>query len=153
MSDQSLEEVIDSLFNRKWDDDFSDEEEEMFQELYNNTVEMHGWEKTFDAIDRYMRNSCLTSDAIINFVNLFWEYNCENPRKISDPYRFLGYLYYRVDSEPWKYDCAETYEGLVYNLLSGKDDYTHNPFTNYDYIPEKDPDIMAEIEKLRKENV
>ena len=100
-----------------------------------------------------MRDNCLTSDTTINFANLYCIYNCVNPRKIPDPYRFLGYLYYRVDSEPWKYDCAEVYEGLVYALLSGKDDQPHNPFTNVDYIPEKDPDLVAEVEKQRKENV
>jgi len=146
MSDQALKEVIYSLFNRRWDDDLSDEEEERFQNLYDSTVEKYGWEQVFDVIDQYMRDSCLTSQTIVNFVNLFWEYNCETPRKISDPYRFLGYLYYRVD-------CAEVYEGLVYNLLSGEDDFAHNPFSNYDYIPEEDPGLVAEIEKLKKENV
>ncbi|ORX86956.1 hypothetical protein BCR32DRAFT_324677 [Anaeromyces robustus] len=153
MSNQALKEVIDSLFNRRWDDELSDEEEEKFQNLYDSTVEKYGWEQMFSAIDQYMRGSCLTSDTTINFANLFWNYNCEISRKIPNPYRFLGYLYYRVNSEPWKYDCTETYEGLVYKLLSGKDNYTHNPFTNYDYIPEKDPFLIAEIEKLRKENV
>ena len=75
-----------------------------------------------------------------------------NFRKISEPYPFLGYLYYRVNAEPWKYDCAEVYEGLVYKMLSGEDEYAHNPYTNLDYIPEKDPGIAAEVERLRKEN-
>ena len=79
MSDQALKEVIYSLFNRRWDDDLSDEEEERFQNLYDSTVEKYGWEQVFDVIDQYMRDSCLTSQTIVNFVNLFWEYNCETP--------------------------------------------------------------------------
>lgn len=99
-----------------------------------------------------MRAKGLTGKSICNFAQLFWNYNCSDPSKISEPFRFLGYLYYRVNLKPWEYDCAEVYEGLVFNMLSGENDYNHNPFTNYDYIPEKDPDIMAEVEKLRKDN-
>ncbi|MBQ7266490.1 MAG: hypothetical protein IJS61_10415 [Firmicutes bacterium] len=152
MSNQDLKKLVDALFNRRWDDNISDEEDERFQNLYESTVKKYGWEQVFDAIDKYMRISCLTSDSTINFANLFWGYNCEIPRKISNPYRFLGYLYYRVNSKPWEYDCAEVYEGLVYNLLSGENDFTHNPFTNYDYKPEEDPEMVAEIERLKKQN-
>ena len=152
MSNQSLREMIHDLFNRRWDEDLSDEKEESLQDMFNNAVENYGWEQVFETIDHYMRTTCLTSERIVNFANLFWGYTCANPRKVSEPYRFLGYLYYRVNSKPWDYDCAEVYEGLVFNMLSGENDYNHNPFTNYDYIPEKDPEIMAEVEKLRKEN-
>ena len=150
MTDPTLKEIIDQLFNLKWDEDRSEEAEEKLQDMFDNAIERYGWDQVFDTIDHYMRTSCPTSEDIVNFANLFWNYTCENPRKIPDPYRFLGYLYYRIDSKPWDYDCAEVYEGLVYNLLSGKDDYTHNPYTNIDYIPEKDPCLVAEIEKLRK---
>lgn len=149
MSTQSLKEVIDYLFNRRWDEELSDENEESLQEMFDHAIENYGWKQVFEAIDIYMRTTCITSDSTVNFANLFWGYTCANPRKIPEPYRFLGYLYYRVNSKPWEYDCAEVYEGLVFNMLSGEDDYSHNPFTNYDYIPEKDPDIMAEVEKLR----
>lgn len=150
MSDQNLRDMINYLFNRKWDEELSDEEEEKLQNMYDSTIEKFGWEQVFAVIDEYMRFCCLTSESTINFANLFWGYNCANPHKISNPYRFLGYLYYRVESKPWDYDCAEVYEGLVYNLLSGEDEYTHNPFTNYDYHPEEDPDILAEVKKLRR---
>ena len=150
MSKQSLREVIDYLFNRRWDEELSDEKEERLHDMFDNMVADYGWEQVFEAMDIYMRTICLTGESTVNFANLFWEYTCVNPRKIPEPYRFLGYLYYRVDSKPWDYDCAEVYEGLVFNMLSGEDEYNHNPYTNYDYVPEKDPDIIAEVEKLRK---
>ena len=152
MSDRNLKETTEHLFDRRWDEDLSDEEEEGLQDMFDDAIEKYGWEQVFDAIDQYMRTSCLTSESTVNFANLFWGYTCVNFRKISEPYRFLGYLYYMVGSEPWKYDCAEVYEGLVYKMLSGEDEYANNPFTNLDYIPEKDPCIIAEIEKLRNEN-
>ena len=153
MNNEKLREVIEYLFNRRWDEE-QIEDEDNLQEMYDNAIEKYGWVQTFDVIDQYMRTSCLTSESTINFANLFWCYNCTKHLKIPEPYRFLGYLYYRVDCKPWNYDCADLYEGLVYHLLSGEDDYSHNPFTNCDYFPEKDPDIMEEVEKLRKaENV
>ena len=152
MTDQTPKEIIDYLFHRKWAEELSDEEEEKLQDMFDNAIDEYGWEQVFDVIDNYMRTSCPTGESIVNFAHLFWNYTCVNPRKIPDPYPFLGYLYYRVDSKPWNYDCTEVYEGLVYNLLSGKDDYTHNPYTNIDYIPENDPCIVAEIEKLKRAN-
>lgn len=63
----------------------------------------------------------------------------------------MGYLYYRINLNPWEYDCIEVFDGLVYELLSGENDISHNPYINYDYIPEKDPEIIKAVEKLRKE--
>lgn len=153
MINQSLRKEIDYLFNRRWDEELSNEKEESLQDIFDNTIENYGWEQVFENIDIYMRSTCLTGESTANFVNLFWEYTCENPRKIFEPYRFLGYLYYKVDFRPWDYDCAEVFDGLVYNFLSGKDDFAHNPFTNYDYKPEEDPYIVAEVEKLSRENI
>lgn len=73
-----------------------------------------------------------------------------NPRKIPEPYRFLGYLYYRVKSKPWKYDCAEVCKGLVLIYCPEKMTNTQSVH-DYDNMPENDPDIMVEVEKLRKE--
>ena len=72
-----------------------------------------------------------------NFAHLFWGYNCVSPRKLDDPYRFLGYLYYRVNMKPWLFDCAEAYECLIYAILSGENDFSHNPFVNNDYNPKQ----------------
>lgn len=149
MSKQGLETVIDFLFNRRWDEELSDKKTEGFQDIFDKAIENYGWEQVFKTINLYIRFNCLTGESIANFVNLFWEYTCKSPRKISEPYRFLGYLYYRVDLRPWDYDCAEVFDGLVYNLLSGEDDFEHNPFTNYDYMPETDPNIIAEVQKLK----
>ncbi len=41
-------------------------------------------------------------------------------------------------------------DGLIKDLLSTENDKSRDPFWNPDYIPEKDPDIIAEVEKLRK---
>ena len=148
----SLSEIIAYLFGRPWDADTDDGEDERLQRLYDETVERYGWKEAFEHIDRYMRTKCLDGQSACNFAHLFWIYNCSEFRRIPEPFRFLGYLYYKVGLQPWKYGCAELFEGLVFRLLSGNDDYGHNPFMNYDYSPEKAPDILAEAEKLKRED-
>ena len=98
-----------------------------------------------------MRAKCLDGESVFNFVSLFFSYNCYEIRKIKNPYQFLGYIYYRMDLNPWKYDAVDLLDGIVRDLLSSPDDKSHDPFWNPDYIPEKDPEIIAEVERLRKE--
>ncbi len=152
MDKNDVNETIVYLFGRPWDSLVdNDEESDKMQSIYDKLIEKHGWSKIFASIDSYMRSNCTTGEQISNFAHLFWGYNCVSPRKVDEPYRFLGYLYYRVDLKPWLYDCAEVYEGLVYALLSGENDYSHNPFINDAYAPECDPEIIAEVNRLQKE--
>lgn len=152
MINNELLEVVDFLFDRQWDANIDDDEEdERLQTIYDNTVARYGWENTFESIDNYMRTKCLDGESVFNFVSLFFSYNCCEIRKIKDPYRFLGYIYYRMDLNPWKYDAVDLLDGIVKDLLSSPDDKSHDPFWNPDYIPEKDPEIIAEVERLRKE--
>ena len=142
------------LFNRAWNSNVdNDEETDNLQAQYDELVKKYGWDKVFGAIEQYMKTNCKTSESVCNFAHLFWEYSCPCPKPISNPYEFIAYLYYFVDSKPWEYDCAEVYEGIVYNLLSNETDYNHNPFMNPDYYPEKDPNIVSEIEKLRSKSL
>ena len=150
MEKSALYDNIIYLFNRHWDDELSDEEEEQLQEKYDNLVNEYGWEVVFEAINRFMRTECLDGESACNFAHMYWGYNCYDPKSIVCPYSFLGYLFYRMNLEPWKYDAVDIMDGLVKDLLSTENDKSHNPFWNADYIPEKDPDIIAEVEKLRK---
>ena len=149
----NIKNTIAYLFDRPWDALIdNDAETDRLQCIYDNLIEQYGWEKTFEATDCYMRANCITGEQISNFAHLYWDYNCVSPRKVDEPYRFLGYLYYRVNLKPWLFDCVEVYEGLVYALLSGENDFSHNPFVNNDYAPESDPEIIAEVNRLLKED-
>lgn len=151
MINNELQEVVKNLFDRQWDANIdNDEEDERLQTIYDNTVAKYGWENTFESIDDYMRTKCLDGESVFNFINLFFSYNCYETRKIKNPYRFLGYIYYRMDLAPWKYDAVDLLDGIVNDLLSTPDNKSHDSFWNPDYIPEKDPDIIAEVEKLKK---
>ena len=147
----NIYEQVRYLFNRRWDEELTDEQDEKLQNEYDILINEYSWKVVFDSIDNYMRSECIDGESVCNFAHLYWGYNCYEPKKIESHYRFLGYIYYRMDLNPWKYDAVDLLDGIVNDLLSTPDDKSHNPFWNPDYIPEKDPEIIAEVERLRKE--
>ncbi len=150
MNKSELYREIIFLFNRPWDEELTDEKEEELQERYDNLVNDYGWNLVFESIDKYLRSECLDGDSACNFAHMYWGYNCYSPKKVDSPYAFLGYLYYRMNLDPYSYDAIDIMDGLVKDLLSTKKDKSYDPFWNTNYIPEKDPVIIAEVEKLRK---
>ncbi len=156
MSGESLSEIITYLFNHPWDgftgnDEEEEKEDEKFQCAFDSAIEKFGWSEVYKAIDNYMRTQCLDGDSVVNFAHLFWGYTCYNRYLVPEPYRFLGYLLYRMDLKPWEYDCIELLDGLTDNAFSGEEGYDHSPAMNPYYYLEKDPDILAEVERLRAE--
>lgn len=148
MNKSILYDNVKFLFNRKWDD-ITDEQYDILQKIYNILINEFGWETVFAEIDKYMRTECLDGESACNFANLFFLYNYDF-KNIPSPYSFLGYLYYRMNLDPWKYDADVIMDTLFDKLLSTENDEIHNPFWGTGYTPETDPDIIAEVEKLRK---
>ncbi|MBR4749150.1 MAG: hypothetical protein IK083_06240 [Abditibacteriota bacterium] len=151
MKNTDINEIISYLFDRPWDEDLNDDDEEQLQIAYNDIIDKYGWQGVFPAIDQYMRTRCNDGITACNFAHLLWNYNYESPQHFSDPYCLLAYLYYRMDMDPKKYDAVDIMDGLAQELLSSPDDRSHDPFWNTNYIPEKDPLILSAVEKLRKE--
>ncbi len=51
MINNELQEVVKNLFDRQWDANIdNDEEDERLQTIYDNTVAKYGWENTFESI-------------------------------------------------------------------------------------------------------
>ncbi len=148
MNKSILYDNVKFLFNRKWDD-ITDEEDDILQEIYKILIRESGWEAVFAEIDKYRRTECLDGESACNFANLYWSYGCYE-QIVAFPYSFLGYLYYRMNLDPWKYDADVIMDSLFYKLLCTENDDSHNPFWGTGYTPETDPDIIAEVEKLRK---
>ena len=151
MKNTDISEIINYLFDRPWDEDLNADEEEQLQNTYNAIIDNYGWPRVLSAIDQYMRSMCNDGISACNFAHLLWNYNYETPQQFSAPYCFLAYLYFRMDLDPKKYDAVDIMDGLAQELLSSPEDRSHDPFWNTDYIPEKDPLILSEVEKLRKE--
>ena len=136
------------LFNRLYDVDLSDEEDEALLDRAHQQVIDYGWDKTFESWKQYLFTKCLTPESVINFAHLFWCYDgCEYV--IPDPYNFLGYMYYRIDMNTTKYDEMDILDGIATTILPmagyGKADLMNDPY----YSPLDDEQIIAEVEKFK----
>lgn len=91
-----LDEKIERLFHRYWDEEMSEEEQYEIENDAEELVRQHGWSDVYCAACDYLRAKCTEPEAVINFAHLYWIYGWhKNP--IDDPYEFLGCFYARID--------------------------------------------------------
>ncbi len=132
------------LFNCKFDDptfdaDNSYEHSDKAQKLIRD----YGWNTIFPYWFDYLQQCCLTENDVLNFANLFFYYGgTEQP--LRDPYPFISYLYYRVDTQKYGGTASDIFDSIAIPLLSniGEINLEKNP----SYVPEKDPQIIKAIE-------
>ena len=97
--EKSISEITEYLFNRDYDEELTDEEDEALWDVAKQQIKDFGWENTFESWKEYLFSKCITPESVVNFANLFWCY-CLGEYVIADPYNFLGYMYYRIDMNP-----------------------------------------------------
>ena len=134
------------LFNRIYGDDTSQEYDLLLDKVEQQISEF-GWEKTFESWINYLFTECKTPESAINFANLFWSYGGQD-HPVIEPYKFLGYFYYRIDFDTEKYDELGILDSLAIDLLP-KAGYSYaDRLINDEYIPELDPKIIAQVETI-----
>lgn len=105
-------------------------------------------EKTFESWINYLFTECKTPESAINFANLFWSYGGQD-HPVIEPYKILGYFYYRIDFDTEKYDELGILDSLAIDLLP-KAGYSYaDRLINDEYIPELDPKIIAQVEAYK----
>jgi len=135
------------LFNRIYGDDTSQEYDLLLDKVEQQISEF-GWEKTFESWINYLFTECKTPESAINFANLFWSYGGQD-HPVIEPYKFLGYFYYRIDFDTEKYDELGILDSLAIDLLP-KAGYSYaDRLINDEYIPELDPKIIAQVEAYK----
>ena len=135
------------LFNRTYGDDTSQEYDLLLDKVEQQITEF-GWDKTFESWKNYLFTECKTPESAINFANLFWSYGGQD-YPVIEPYKFLGYFYYRIDFDTEKYDELGILDSLAIDLLP-KAGYSYaDRLINDEYIPELDPKIIAEVEAYK----
>ena len=135
------------LFNRTYGDDTSQEYDLLLDKVEQQISEF-GWEKTFESWINYLFTECKTPESAINFANLFWSYGGQD-YPVIEPYKFLGYFYYRIDFDTEKYDKLGILDSLTIDLLP-KAGYSYaDRLINDEYIPELDPKLIAEVEAYK----
>ena len=135
------------LFNRIYGDDTSQEYDLLLDKVEQQISEF-GWKKTFESWINYLFTECKTPESAINFANLFWSYGGQD-HPVIEPYKFLGYFYYRIDFDTEKYDELGILDSLAIDLLP-KAGYSYaDRLINDEYIPELDPKIIAQVEAYK----
>ena len=135
------------LFNRIYGDDTSQEYDLLLDKVEQQITEF-GWDKTFESWKNYLFTECKTPESAINFANLFWSYGGQD-YPVIEPYKFLGYFYYRIDFDTEKYDELGILDSLAIDLLP-KAGYSYaDRLINDEYIPELDPKLIAEVEAYK----
>ena len=112
-----------------------------------NLVCDYGWLQTFSCWKNYLFSHCLTAKDTLNFAHLFWVYDGCN-YAVPDPYKFLGYLYYRINLSDYP-DEITLLDTIAIEILTKSGIIGASWSDNPDYVPEKDPQIIAEVEKLK----
>ena len=136
------------LFNRHYDEELTDEQDEALLDRAQQQIIDYGWDKTFDSWKQYLLSKCVTPEEVINFAHLFWSYGGYES-VIPDPYNFLAYMYYRIDMNVEKYDDMDILDGIAITILpkAGYDnaDLMKNPL----YSPQLDERLISEVEKFK----
>ena len=147
MSSDKIDEQTHWLFNRTYGVS-SNEQRKETREKVKQQISEFGWEKTFESWINYLFTECKTPESAINFANLFWSYGGQD-HPVIEPYKFLGYFYYRIDFDTEKYDELGILDSLAIDLLP-KAGYSYaDRLINDEYIPELDPKIIAQVEAYK----
>lgn len=150
MTNDTISAKIKYLFDRYWDEELTEEQEDALQATADELVVSYGWETVFAAVENYLHEYCLTPESVINFANNYWGYYWDD-KPIANPHRFLGYLYYRVNFEAAKYDGADILDSLATTLLPKAGYKEADLWFNPRYMPETDPKIIEAANAFAKE--
>lgn len=148
MDGKEIKKGIDYLFDRFWDEDLTDEEQEKLEQDSKDLVVKYGWKAVYSAATEYLHTKCKTPESAINFASNYWTYGWYD-HPIPDPHKFLAYFYFRINSETEKFDPMDILDSLATTILSkagySEADLVLNPY----YMPENDPKIQKEVNQLK----
>jgi len=142
----SLKEITKYLFDCDFNDPTFDDETSEHGEAAETLIRELGWPEVFDSWFDYLLNNCPTEKAVVNFANLFFYYGGAD-RPLRDPYRFISYLYYRVDTSKYEDDAITIFDSIAIAMLSKIGDVSLEKTP--DYAPENDAAIKEAVEKWK----
>ncbi|MBO4408241.1 MAG: hypothetical protein J5786_03090 [Clostridiales bacterium] len=149
MNIQDIKNKTAELFGVSFEgDDFSKTKDALYKSA-QTLIEDAGWRATYEAWFEYLIQKCKTPELVINFVHLIRYYD-DFSHVIPDPYRFLGYFYFRLELNPAKYDAVDNMDEMSFEVLM-KAGIKEDLWLDDSYIPEKDPEIIKAVERWKEE--
>ena len=148
MSEQNLKNIINYLFNRYWDEELTENEEDKIDEVAKSVISEYGWSRVYKALTDYLYQNCHTPEKAINAACNFW--NCRwSDQIIPNPYTFLSFFYYKINLDETTYDQPGILDSLAITILPKagikKADLMNDPY----YSPLLDPNLLSMVDKWR----
>lgn len=134
------------LFGCDYNDPAFDDDSTEHEDAAEALVAEYGWNTVFPVWFDYLKGNCPTEADVINFANLFFYYGGAD-RPLRDPYPFVSYLYYRVDTTQYGGEATDIFDSIVIPMLSRIGDVSLD--NQPDYVPENDPKVLNAIEKWK----
>jgi hypothetical protein len=130
-----------------FDDSFDPEGQEEHLDRAYELQKSYPWIDIITEWHNYLYNKCKTPEEVINFANLFFYYegvSNYNP----EPYKFLGYLYAKVDMDIYWDIAGDLFDSIAIDVLQNQCliDLTENPY----YNPLEDSNVIVEIDKWKQ---
>ena len=115
---EKIEKTTEYLFNCKHDDpSFDANDSYEHSDVAQALIDEYGWKEVFPYWFDYLRKCCPKEEDVINFANLFFYYGGSD-QPICDPYPFVSYFYYRVDTRKYGGEATDIYDSITSPLLS-----------------------------------
>lgn len=127
-------------------DDFDPEGKEDHLDKAQELQESFPWIDIINEWHNYLYSNCDTAESVINFANLFFYYEGADDYN-PDPYKFIGYLYAKVDMDIYWEQAGDLFDSIAIDILSNQQliNISEDPY----YNPLKDQNIINEIEKWK----
>ena len=144
-----LKQDIFALFNRYWDADLTEDEEDAIDAAADTIIKKYGWETVLSAVISYLFASIDSPEKAVNAAHIFWDLRWyEKP--VPNPYDFLGFFYYWVNYEADKYDSSDILDSLATSILPKNGMSVADLYNNPYYMPENDPELRKAVECWKK---
>lgn len=149
MDNQQILDTIHYLFNRDWDEDLTDAQEDELETQAINLIKVYGWERTYSVFTQYLFQEVTTPEQAINVASILWLHPWLD-QNIPDVYALLSYFYYRVNMDADRYDSQGILDSHCITLLPKAGypnaDLMKNPY----YTAETDPRMLTYVDKWKK---
>lgn len=137
------------LFNCDFfSDSFDPEDHEEHLDKSNELQASYPWQDIITEWHNYLYTNCHTPEEVINFANLFFYYGGADDYN-PDPYKFIGYLYARVDMDKYWDQAGNLFDSIAMDILQFQQlvNIVEDPY----YDPLKDKKVIDEISKWKNQ--
>ncbi len=142
---KNLKDYTNYLFNSNFNsDDFDPDGNEEHLDTVEEIKQKYPWNQIIEEWTEYLYKKCSSNEDILNFCNLFVYYGGAD-NYVPDPYKFSGYLLYKLNDELDDNNTFNLIDGLIVSILEyqGLINLNDNPY----YSIEKDIKIVDAKER------